>query len=212
VEKQLSLKQGRILAFLEKFVAEKSYPPTIRDIVEGCKFSSTSVVDYNLRLLEKHGLIRRHREISRGIELVNNLSRVKQVMVPLLGTIAAGKPIEVPQADSWHQGTEEMLTLGEDLVGKHHGVYALKVKGNSMVDALVNDGDIVLMKHINVVENGQMAAVWLKAEKEVTLKKFYAEKGCIRLQPANSTMKPVYTTADNAEVQGRVIAVIRRLS
>ena len=212
MEKQLSLKQGRILAFLGNFVMEKSYPPTIRDIVEGCKFSSTSVVDYNLRLLENRGLIRRHREISRGIELVSNLSRVKQVAVPLLGAIAAGKPIEIPQADSWYQGAEETLAVGEDLVGKHCGVYALKVKGDSMVDALVNDGDIVLMKHINAVENGQMAAVWLKAEKEVTLKKFYAEKGHIRLQPANSTMKPIYTTADNAEVQGRVIAVMRRLS
>jgi repressor LexA len=92
------------------------------------------------------------------------------------------------------------------------GVYALKVKGSSMVDALINDGDIILMQYVNVVENGEMAAIWLKAEKEVTLKKVYSEPGRIRLQPANSQMKPIYTEPDNIEIQGRVIAIIRQLA
>ena len=81
-----------------------------------------------------------------------------------------------------------------------------------MVDALINDGDIVLMQQVSVVENGEMAAVWLKAEEEVTLKKVYHEPGRIRLQPANSRMKPIYTEPDNVEIQGRVIAVIRQLA
>ncbi len=87
----------------------------------------------------------------------------------------------------------------------------MKVKGLSMVDALINDGDIVLMQYVNVVENGEMAAVWLKAEKETTLKKIYVESGRIRLQPANSQMQPIYAEPDNVEIQGRVIAVIRQL-
>jgi len=81
-----------------------------------------------------------------------------------------------------------------------------------MVDALIKDGNIVLMQYVNVVENGEMAAIWLKAEKEVTLKKFYAEPGCIRLQPANTQMQPIYAEPDNVEIQGRVIAVIRHLA
>ena len=91
------------------------------------------------------------------------------------------------------------------------GVYALRVKGMSMVDALVNDGDFVLMEYVNWVENGEMAAIWLKAEREATLKKFYAEQGRVRLQPANSQMQPIYVDPDNIEIQGRVIAVIRQL-
>jgi len=87
----------------------------------------------------------------------------------------------------------------------------LKVKGQSMIDALINDGDIVLMQYVNVVENGEMAAVWPKSEKEATLKKVYIEPDQVRLQPANSRMKPIYTGLDNVEIQGRVIAVIRQL-
>jgi len=90
-------------------------------------------------------------------------------------------------------------------------VYALRIKGKSMLDALINDGDIVLMQHVNSVDNGEMAAVWLKAERSATLKKFYAEEGRIRLQPANSTMQPIFVAADNIEVQGRVIGVIRQI-
>ncbi|MBA7634823.1 LexA repressor [subsurface metagenome] len=97
------------------------------------------------------------------------------------------------------------MTQGRD------GVYALRVQGSSMVDALINDGDIILMQYVNVVENGEMAAIWLKAEKEATLKKFYAEPGRVRLQPANSQMEPIYAEPDNVEIQGRVIAVIRQL-
>ena len=102
--------------------------------------------------------------------------------------------------------------MTEDFTQGREGVYALKVKGWSMVDALINDGDVVLMQYVNVVENGEMAAIWLKAEKEITLKRFYAESGRIRLQPANNQMKPIYTAPDNVEIQGKVIAVIRQLA
>jgi len=130
----------------------------------------------------------------------------------LIGQIAAGEPIPVPTPDTWDvAASSETLEVTQDLTRGGEGVYALRVRGSSMVDALINDGDIVLMQYVNVVENGEMAAIWLKAEKEATLKKFYAENGRIRLQPANSEMQPMYVEPDNIEIQGRVIAVIRQL-
>ena len=209
----LSAKQQDILNFISGFLEDKSYPPTIRDIVIGCKISSTSVANYNLKILEKEGYIRRHPEISRGIELLDRLSsRASHIKVPIIGQIAAGKPIPVPDADTWDvTAAAETLEITRDLTGGREGVYALRVKGSSMVDALINDGDIVLMQYVNAVENGETAAVWLRDEKETTLKKFYSEPKRIRLQPANSQMQPIYAKPDNVEVQGKVIGVIRQL-
>jgi len=209
----LSSKQQQINDFINHFWEDRGYPPTIRDIVTGCGISSTSVVDYNLNILEKKGYIRRHREVSRGIELVaRSQAPGGQLQVPIIGQIAAGEPIPVPTADTWDvTASSETLEVTKDLTRGREGVYALKVKGSSMVDALVNDGDLVLMEYVNSVENGEMAAIWLKAEKEATLKKFYAEAGRVRLQPANSQMQPIYVEPDNVEIQGRVIAVIRQL-
>ena len=171
--KALSSKQQRIIDFVHRFGAERSYPPTVRDIVSGCGISSTSVVDYNLDILERQGYIRRHAGVSRGIELLTRSSvSARTFQVPIIGRIAAGEPIPVPAPDTWDvTASSETLEVSEDLTRGREGVYALKVKGSSMVDALINDGDIVLMQYVNVVENGEMAAIWLKAEKEVTLKK-----------------------------------------
>ncbi len=209
----LSSKQQNIIDFIRHFLVDRSYPPSIRDIVAGCGISSTSVVNYNLNILEREGYIRRHPEVSRGIELLpRSLSSRSPVQVPLIGQIAAGEPIPVPAPDTWDvAAASETLEVTEDLTLGRKGVYALKVKGWSMVDALISDGDIVLMQYVNVVENGEMAAIWLKAEKETTLKKFYAEPGRVRLQPANSQMQPIYAEPENVEIQGRVIAVLRQL-
>ena len=211
--KALSTKQQHIIDFIRHSLVEWGYPPSIREIVSGCGISSTSVADYNLNILEKAGYIRRHPEISRGIELLTRSPAPGYLLhIPIIGQIAAGEPIPVPTPDTWDTiASSETLGVTEDLTRGKEGVYALKVKGSSMVDALINDGDIVLMQYVNVVENGEMAAIWLKAEREVTLKKFYAESGRIRLQPANSQMKPIYVRPDNVEIQGRVIAIIRRL-
>ncbi len=210
----LSSKQQQIIDFVRHFGTDRGYPPTVRDIVSGCSISSTSVVDYNLDILEREGYIRRHSGVSRGIELLTrSLAPVHSLQVPIIGQIAAGEPIPVPTPDTWDvTAFSETLEVTEDLTRGRKGVYALKVKGSSMVDALINDGDIVLMQYVNVVENGEMAAIWLKAEKEATLKKVYREPGRIRLQPANRHMKPIYTEPDNVEIQGRVIAVIRQLT
>ncbi len=206
----LSPKQERILDFLRRFLDDKDYPPTVRDIVKGCGISSTSVVDYNLNILEREGYIRRDREISRGIELVDS-NRRRLVRVPVIGRIAAGEPIPVPSAETWNNvAAAETIDLTEGLTRGKREVYALRVKGTSMVDALINDGDIVLMEYTNTAENGELVAVWLKGEKEATLKRFYRERGRIRLQPANIEMEPVYAKPENVEIQGKVIAVIRQ--
>ena len=108
--------------------------------------------------------------------------------------------------------SSDTIEVTEDLVRNKDGIFGLRVKGSSMMDALINDGDIVLLQNVKTVENGEMAAVWLKSEMEATLKKFYAEAGRVRLQPANNQMKPLFIDPANVEVQGKVIAVIRRLS
>jgi len=209
----LSTKQKQIIDFIRRFWADKQFPPTIRDIVTGCGISSTSVVTYNLKILEREGYIRRHPEVSRGIVVPPQSPALRRrLLVPVIGQIAAGEPIPVPAPDVWDvAASAETIEVTRDLTRGREGVYALRVRGSSMVDALINDGDVVLMQYVNVVENGEMAAVWLKAEKEATLKKVYAENGRIRLQPANSQLQPMYVEPDNVEIQGRVIAVIRHL-
>lgn len=212
--KGLSAKPQQIMDFARHFWLERGYPPTVRDIVAGCGISSTSVVDYNLDILEREGHIRRHAGVSRGIELLTRpLNPGQSYQVPIIGQIAAGEPIPVPTVDTWDvTAAAETLEVTADLTRGRQEVYALKVRGSSMVDALINDGDIVLMQYVNVVENGEMAAVWLKSENEATLKKVYLEPGRIRLQPANSQMQPIYADPDNVEIQGKVIAVIRQLA
>ncbi|MDD4924379.1 MAG: transcriptional repressor LexA [Dehalococcoidales bacterium] len=211
--KELSDKQRRIVEFIRGFWSENNFPPSVRDIVAGCGLSSTSVADYNLKILEKKGIIRRHKEVSRGIELPPLSRQPNSLNVPVIGLIAAGQPIPVPDNDTWDiSANAETIEVTRDIIRGSEGIYALKVKGNSMIEDLINDGDIVLLQSVNVVENGETAAVWLKSEKEATLKKFYLEaSGKIRLQPANSQMQAIYASPDNVEVQGRVIAVIRRM-
>jgi repressor LexA len=210
----LSARQEKILEFIQNYFKKHGIPPSIRDIVAGCGISSTSVADYNLKHLERLGFIRRHHEISRGIELVDKVNRACPVTVPLMGKIAAGRPIPVPDTETWNaSASAETVEVPEAFVENRKDVYALKVKGTSMIDALINDGDIVIMQAVQSVDNGDMAAVWLKAEKEATLKRFFKEKKAnrVRLQPANSQMPPIYTEASNVEIQGRVVGVIRKL-
>ena len=209
--KGLSDKQQRMLNFINEFVNDKGYPPTVRDILRGCDISSTSVVDYNLRVLQREGYLHRDSEVSRGIEIFGKASG-NTISVPILGTIAAGQPIPVPEADTWDITiSAETLDVATEMTRGKSGVYALRVKGTSMIDALIDDGDIVLMQQTSVADNSEMVAVWLKNESETTLKRFYREPGRVRLQPANVQLDPIYANPDNVEVQGKVIGVIRRL-
>ena len=203
----LNSTRENILQFIHGFIDERGYSPTIRDILKGCTISSTAVVQYHLDVLEKEGRIHRDPEIFRSIRLSEKKA---SVMIPVLGTIAAGSPIPVPNSDNWSSQAVDMLELPQDMVGKKP-VFALKVKGQSMIDALIDDGDIVLMEAADSAVNGEMVAVWLKDREEVTLKRFFAKKDKVILQPANQTMKPIEQRADNVEIQGKVIGVIRKL-
>ena len=196
-----------ILQFIQGFIDERGYSPTVRDILKGCEISSTAVVQYHLNVLEKEGRIHRDPEIFRSIRLSQ---KKNLVTVPILGIIAAGTPIPVPNSDSWVSPTTETLEVPQDMIGDKP-VFALKVKGRSMIDALIDDGDIVLMETADSAVNGEMVAVWLKDSEEVTLKKFYAEKDRVLLKPANQSMKPIQQHPDNIEIQGKVIGVIRKL-
>lgn len=206
----LTSKQQSILEFLRAFLDEHDYPPSIRDIQQGCDISSTSVVDYNLKRLEEKGLIRRDREVSRAIELLDaGGRRSRTVRVPVLGKIAAGLPIPMPP-DSLGTGEyDDAVELTEAQTRGRPNVFALRVEGTSMIDALINDGDVVVLERTSSCNDGDMVAVWLKDENETTLKQFFHEGDRIRLQPMNATMQPFYTRPENVEVQGRVVTAIR---
>jgi len=197
----------RVLKFIHDFIEDRGYAPTVRDIMRGCSLSSTAVVQHHLNVLEREGHIHRDPEVFRSIRLPD---RKNTVRVPLLGTIAAGEPIPVPSSETWRSEVIETLELTEELTQEKE-VYALKVKGLSMIDALIDDGDIVLIQPASTADNGDMVAAWIKDKQEVTLKRLFREHPKIRLQPANSQMMPLYVDPENIEIQGRVIGIIRKL-
>lgn len=197
----------KILHFIHEFVDHHGYSPTVRDILKGCLLSSTAVVQHHLKILEREGVIHRDPEVFRSIKL---LGRSNIIQIPVLGTISAGAPIPVPDTGSWNSETFETIELVDGFVADKD-VFALRIKGFSMIDALIDDGDIVLMKSTKTANNGEMVAVWLKDKQEVTLKKFYQERERVRLQPANMQMEPIYCKSENVEIQGKVIGVLRKI-
>jgi repressor LexA len=166
--------------------------------------STKSLVNHHLRALEKKGFIEREPDTPRAIKLLDGLRSFK---VPLLGQIAASaEPISF--SDDHH----EEIELTPDIVQQQEGLYALRVNGDSMIDALINDQDIVVMRHQAVAEVGEMVAVRLKDRDETTLKRFYPEGEQVRLQPANPTVSPIFVHPANVEIQGKVMAVIRQVA
>jgi repressor LexA len=211
---KLSDRQQGMLEFIRKFGEEKGYPPTIRQIGEAVGISSTSVVNYNLNKLEKEGHLTRDLKVSRGVRLVETdaMKSAKpgnSFAIPVAGFIFASQPVLV--GDTPQTAADEYIDLTRDLVTDTGDLFALRVKGDSMIDAMVNDGDIVVMKKQEVARNGEMVAVWLKDREETTLKHFYLENGRVRLQPANPTMNPIYVDPKNVEVQGKVMLVVRQM-
>ena len=213
-KRKLSSRQQGILEFVGRFISDNGLPPTVRDIQMACRISSTSVVDYNLRLLQRDGYLNRRPDVARGIELLDEAGRPTTGLqrIPIVGYIAAGQPLPDVSAETWStEASLGTLDLPPDLVGATHPLYALKVRGMSMIDALITDGDTVLVEPVQQAKNGEMVVAWLKLEQEATLKRFYLEGERVRLQPANSQMEPIYSPAENVEVQGRVAGVIRLL-
>ena len=169
-------------------------------------------MDYNLQKLQQNRLLRRFPEVSRGIELIGEgLRGVKRdfVRIPIMGSIAAGDPLHVPDAPvTANEGYEE-VDLPSSITGKSQNVFALRVKGESMIDALVADGDLVVLEPTSNANNGDMVAAWLNDEQETTLKRFYIEGNMVRLQPENTAMEPIRIPAQNVSVRGRVVGVFR---
>jgi repressor LexA len=199
----LSDRQQRMLQFIRQYMGERGRPPTVREIGMAVGISSTSVVDYNLRILERDGHLRRERELSRGIELAD---RGTAPSIRVMGLIAAGQPIEAIE-----DGTES-IEVPQRFV--EQGCYALRVKGKSMIDDHIDDGDVVVVKPQDTVDDGEIAVALLtgsSAEGEATLKRIFREGLRVRLQPANPTMDPIFVDAGDLRIQGKVVSVIRSI-
>lgn len=210
---KLSERQRNIISYIRDFSRDKGYPPTIREIGQHAGISSTSVVNYNLNKLERDGHLTRDLKVSRGVRLVESPSSKSigdLVRIPLAGFIFASAPVMV--GDTPQTAADEVIELTRDIVRDTGDLFALRVKGDSMIDAMVNDGDIVVMKKADRARNGEMVAVWLNDRNETTLKHFYLEGSKVRLQPANPTMQPIMVDPTKITIQGKVVLVLRQMA
>lgn len=227
---QLSLsdRQARILDYIIDYLGQHKIPPSIRDIGRAVGISSTSVVNYNLTKLQEMGLIERMPEVSRGLSvnfdqleqapspdlagaLMANFAANGLIRVPVLGHIQAGTPVDVPDVRTW-ETAEEWVQLTAGMFGDPEKLFALRVQGDSMKDASVLDGDIVILHYQESADNGDMVAAWIEGDDETTLK-FLRKKGdTVELLPANSDYQPIVRPADKVRINGRVVSVIRYLN
>jgi repressor LexA len=221
---KLSERQRNILTFMDRYVRTHGFPPTIREIGEATDINSTSVVNYNLNKLVRLGYLQRTATKSRGLRLVksasgtpkdNGASTIRStpaLRVAYGGQIVAGAPVEIPSFQA--ADPEDFVEVVPSMLGGSdpNEVFALRVKGDSMIDAMIQDGDVVILRRAESARNGEMVAVWLDDRNETTLKYFYLENdGRVRLQPAHPTMEPIYVPAQHCHVQGRVLSVMRML-
>jgi repressor LexA len=232
--KGLSERHVKILALLQEYAENEGYPPSIREIGERTAITSTSVVNYYLEQLEKWGYIERDRRISRGLRVVpEKLAELGATLntaatsaaaalndflhIPVIGRIGASLPMPVPASDFNYYDAETVVDIARSMLPakKVDGLFALEVQGDSMIDAMVNDGDIVVMRKVennSEAKNGDMVAVWLAENDETTLKYFYKEKDGYRLQPANPTMQPIMLAKTaKLQIKGKVVMVIRKV-
>ncbi len=212
---KLSKRQQHILRYMGDYIEEYGYPPTIREIGTATDINSTSVVNYNLNKLVQAGYLERSNHISRGIRVIADVpgrERKKTVkfaqagvQIPLVGQIVAGEPVPAFEANG------DTIEVTASMLGNasEDEVFALTVKGDSMIDAMIADGDIVLLRRTNTARNGDMVAVWLEEREETTLKRFFQEESQIRLQPENPNMEPIYVDPQYCQVQGKVVSVLR---
>lgn len=197
----LTRRQREILDYLKEFIDERGYAPSLDEIGGRFGLSSLATVHKHLMNLQEKGFIRRTWNRSRSVELVQARTGGRAVDLPLLGHVAAGEPIEAV-------ASAETVTVPEDLVGSRE-TYALRVRGSSMIDEQIRDGDLVIVENRRAARNGEMVVALLDGS-DVTLKKFYREKGHVRLQPANDALAPIVAKPDAVQVQGVVIGVVRR--
>jgi repressor LexA len=201
-KKPLTKKQREILDFVQDFAADHGYAPSFEEIAARFGYASLATVHEHLENLRAKGYIRKGHNISRSIEVVPAEVRLSALPVPLLGTVAAGAPIEAVQE-------QEAVAVPEDMLGRGEH-YVLRVNGDSMIDEQIRDGDYLVVRHRETAENGDMV-VALVDQESATVKKFYREQdGRIRLQPANAALAPMVFGADRVRVQGIVMGVMRR--
>lgn len=198
----LTKRQRQILDFVQSFVEVNGYSPSYEEIAENFGYSSLATVHEHLTNLERKGFLRKNYNKSRSLEVVQAEVGALAVELPLLGAVAAGLPIEaVPQ--------DETISVPHDMVRRGSN-YVLRVKGDSMVDEQIRDGDYIIVNSRQTAENGEMVVALVHGE-SATVKKFYREGGGrVRLQPANPTMQPMYFRADEVTIQGIVVGVIRK--
>ena len=197
----LTKRQREILDYLNDFIQQHGYAPSLEEIGRRFGLSSLATVHKHLTNLEEKGFIKRAWNRSRSVELVPTRLGGRAVELPLLGYVAAGSPIEAVVGS-------ETIAVPEDLVGKRDS-YVLRVRGDSMIDEQIRDGDYVIVEDRRTADNGEMVIALLNGS-DVTLKKLYREQGRIRLQPANPAMQPIVVAAEQVQVQGVVVGVMRR--
>ena len=199
----LTKRQKEILDFLEEFQGEHGYSPSFEEIAQHFGYTSLATVHEHLENLRQKGYIRKSYNASRSIELVPATMTAAAVELPLYGSVAAGVPIEAITDN-------ETVAVPEDMLRRTGNHYVLRVKGDSMIEEQIRDGDYVVVNSRNTAENGDMVVALVHGE-SATVKRFYRERdGRIRLQPANETMKPMYFPSHRVMVQGIVVGVIRR--
>lgn len=197
----LTKRQREILDYLTDFIQQHGYAPSLEEVGKRFGLSSLATVHKHLTNLQDKGFIRRSWNRSRSVEVVPTRTGGRSVELPLLGYVAAGSPIEAVVGS-------ESIAVPEDLVGKRE-TYVLRVRGDSMIDEQIRDGDYVIVEDRRTAENGEMVVALLEGS-DVTLKKFYRENGHVRLQPANPAMAPLVVDAERVQVRGVVIGVMRR--
>jgi len=197
----LTKRQREILDYLQEFIQQHGYAPSLEEIGRRFGLSSLATVHKHLTNLQEKGFIRRSWNRSRSVELLSARTAHRAIELPMLGYVAAGAPIEAI-------ASSETIAVPEDLVGRRE-TYVLRVRGDSMIDEQIRDGDFVIVEDRKSAENGEMV-IALIGGSDVTLKKFYRDNGRVRLQPANPAMQPILIDAAQVQVQGVVVGVMRK--
>jgi len=214
-----SQKQVDVLKFINDYLGEHDRSPTYRDIQSGIGAKSTAVASHHVRRLLDMDLVERTENVARGLSLTDEANElllqagcavrklVNAVQVPVKGVIQAGKPVE-----SFEHGDEDDIVLVnvQQLPRRRQDLFAVRVRGDSMIDALVQEDDVVVLQKTAEVKNGDMVAAWLKLEQETTLKYFFRDGDTVQLRPANKAYEPINVPAQNVEIQGKVVLVHRQ--
>jgi repressor LexA len=198
----LTKRQREILDYLNEFIQQHGYAPSLEEIGRRFGLSSLATVHKHMTNLESKGFIKRSWNRSRSVELLPGRTGSRSVDLPLLGYVAAGHPIEAI-------ATSETIAVPESLVDSRRDTYVLRVRGDSMIDEQIRDGDWVVVEDRKTANNGEMVVALLHGS-DATLKTFYRDAGRIRLQPANPTMQPIFAEPQDVQIQGVVVGVMRR--